>query len=120
MIRLLRYLLGLVVFWMLLFAFNRVVFLHEQALVLHSVSWSSILESFRYSLKLDLSAACYSSILPFLLALGYYLSRRKGWLRALELTVGVFIFIHRAIAYGEAALYTQWHSKLGWQALAHF
>lgn len=118
--RLLRYLLRLVAFWMLLFAFNRVVFLHEQAAVLHQISWSTILESFRYSLKLDLSAACYSTILPFLLVLGYYLTTRRSWLKALEVCVGVLIFLHGAIAYGEAALYTQWHSKLSWQALAHF
>lgn len=115
-----RYLAKLYFFWLILFALNRIVFLLVQLNELKQIGFNEIAASFYYALQLDSSAACYSLALPFIILWIAWWSRKQFWLKILKDIVIVFIFLHCMIAFGEAALYTQWHTKLNWDALAHF
>lgn len=96
------------------------VFLCIQWGELQDITFHNIAASFYYALQLDSSAACYSLGLPFIILWIAWWNRRKVWRKVLQIIVIIFIFLHCLIAYGEAALYTEWHTKLNWDALAHF
>lgn len=67
MLKVWRYLSGLFLLWLILFLVNRIVFLVLQSAALARLSFAQILLSFYYALPLDVSAACYSCALPFIL-----------------------------------------------------
>lgn len=115
-----RYLIKLFIFWLVFFAINRIVFLMFQFHALHGKPFPELIRSFYYAIPIDISSACYSMALPFIVLWIGYLWNRKCWLKILQVVVVVIIFIQCAIAYGDAALYTQWDTKLSWKALAHF
>lgn len=115
-----RYLAKLFLYWLIIFALNRIVFLIVEASALHDPGFSSIMAGFYYALPLDVSAACYSCAFPFLvLWVAFWVGDRRVF-RILKVLVIILIFLHCAIAFGDAALYTEWHTKLSWKALAHF
>lgn len=115
-----RYLAKLYFFWLLLFAINRIVFLVAQISELQPIAFKEIAASFYYALQLDSSTACYSLALPFIILWIAWWSRKSFWLKILKGVILIFILLHCMIAFGEAALYTQWHTKINWDALAHF
>lgn len=115
-----RYLAKLFLFWLILFALNRLVFLFVQAAALADIPFSEMLAAFYHGLPLDVSAACYSCAFPFLVLWAAYLTGYRGLVRVLMVLVIVQVFLHCAMAFGDAALYTEWHTKLNWKALAHF
>ncbi|MGH2644591.1 MAG: LTA synthase family protein, partial [Chitinophagaceae bacterium] len=82
--------------------------------------FSILILSFYYAIPIDISSACYSMAFPFIVLWAGYLWNKKFWLKILQTVVVIIIFTQCAIAYGDAALYTQWHTKLNWKALAHF
>jgi phosphoglycerol transferase MdoB-like AlkP superfamily enzyme len=115
-----RYLAKLFLFWLIFFFINRVIFLIVQISQLKHLSLAEIIRCFYYALPLDVSAACYSCAFAFIVLWIAYLAGQKIWLKILQILMVTVIFIHCAIAYGDAALYTEWHTKLSWKALAHF
>ena len=115
-----RYLAKLFLYWLIVFALSRVVFLLVQADALKGVAFSGIVSGFYYALPLDVSTACYCCALPFLVLWAAYLSGERGVLKVLKVVVVVEILLYCAMAFGDAALYTEWHTKLSWKALAHF
>jgi phosphoglycerol transferase MdoB-like AlkP superfamily enzyme len=120
MYRVYHYLSKLFLFWLIFFAVNRIFFLIVQVSELQRSSFGDMLAGFYYALPLDVSATCYSCAFPFIVVWIAFLSGKQVWLVALKVLVIIIIFIQCAIAYGDAALYTQWHTKLSWKALAHF
>lgn len=118
--KIVQFTFSLFLFWLFFFACNRAIFLAVQFELLKQVHFGEVLASFRYAFPLDVSAACYSCALPFLLMMIAYATQRKIWIKLVRIVVLVFIFLHCAIAYGEAGLYTQWQSKLNYEALSHF
>lgn len=114
------YLIKLFIFWIVFFAINRIAFLIFQFHELSGKSFSALIQSFYYAIPLDISSACYSMALPFIVLWTGYLWGRKCRLKILQALVVIIIFMQCAVAYGDAALYTQWHTKLSWKALAHF
>lgn len=115
-----RYLAKLFLYWLILFALNRIVFLIVQAGALTGVPVSGIAAGFYYALPLDVSTACYCCAVPFLVLWVAYLVGDRRILKVLKLLVVIEIFLYCAMAFGDAALYTEWHTKLSWKALAHF
>lgn len=118
--KIIKYIFSLLLFWLLLFDLNRLIFLAVQYPLLQKLSPGEIAASFRYAFPVDLSAACYTCVFPFLLVLTAYITGRKMWLSICRYLVLLFLLLHCMIAYGETGLYTQWQSKLNYQALAHF
>ena len=115
-----RYLAKLYFFWLILFFCNRGIFLVVQFSETQQASFWELLQSFYYALALDSSTACYSLALPFIVLWIAWWSRKRFWLVVLKVVVLLFILLHGMIAFGEAALYTQWHTKLNGDALSHF
>lgn len=114
------YLLRLYFFWLILFAVNRFIFLLVQYEELHDLPFWKIVASFFYALKIDSSTAFYSLAIPFVILWFMWWFRKNFLLKVLNLVVVVFIVLHSMIAFGDSALYTQWHTKLNWEALSHF
>jgi len=115
-----RWLVKLFLFWLLVFACNRILFFVVNHVQVADFSFRELLLSFRYALPLDISTACYSMVIPFLLMLGGYMTGKHVFEQISLFVVLFFLFIHGSIAYGEAAVYTEWQSKLNYEALSHF
>ncbi len=116
----LRYLVKLYLFWLVLFVFNRILFLGIQFESLKALGINEISQAFYYALPLDSSTACYGLALPFLVLWIAWWKRSDFLLKLTKIIVLIFIVLHVLIAVGDAALYTQWHTKLNYEALAHF
>ena len=83
-VRSMNYLLILVrqlVYWLLLFAMQRLIFLvyYAKNLRFEGVSLTETILSFYYAFKLDLATACYILVFPFLLLI-VQLFTRPSWL----------------------------------------
>ncbi|MBX5438023.1 MAG: sulfatase-like hydrolase/transferase [Thermoflavifilum sp.] len=118
--KIIRWLVKLFAFWLLVSACNRAVFFLVNHVLVADLPLKQLLLSFRYALPLDISTACYSMILPFVLMMLGYLTGKRLFAQAALLVVMLILFIHGSIAYGEAAVYTEWQSKLNYEALSHF
>lgn len=118
--RIIRWLIKLFFFWLLVFACNRILFFRVNHIQVAQLSFRELLLSFRYALPLDISTACYSMVVPFLLMLIAYMTGKRIWEQASLIVILLILFVHGSIAYGEAAVYTEWQSKLNYEALSHF
>lgn len=117
--RLLSYLLRLLLLLLIIFAISRVIFLVAAHSAFAADSWKTILASFYYGLKTDISSACYILLAPALLAcmelvwessLLYYL--RLYYLR-------LVILINALVTAAETGLYHEWGTKLNYKALLY-
>lgn len=120
MFKVYRYLAKLFLFWLLFYCCNRIIFLFIQYEEIKSLAYGEILKAFYFALPLDVSALCYCLALSFIFLWGTLLFQKESGLKILKVVVVTLIFIQCAIVFGSAALYTQWHSRLDWKALAHF
>lgn len=115
-----RYLAKLFIFWLLFYFCNRIVFLMVQYNELRDLSFREIIRCFYFALPLDSSAVCYSVAFSFIILWIAFLTGKRYWLKVMQVLVVGLIFIQCAIVFGSAALYTVWHTRLDWKALAHF
>ncbi|MCL6523076.1 MAG: sulfatase-like hydrolase/transferase [Thermoflavifilum sp.] len=107
-------------FWLLVFACNRLVFFIVNHDLLRHISTKEVFQSFRYAIPLDISTACYSLVIPFLLMICGYVCQKRFYHQIALIFTLVILFVQGSIAYGEAAVYTEWQSKLNYEALSHF
>lgn len=114
-----RQVLLLIAFWFCLFFVNRIVFYCCVSSLLDA-PFSLILQSFYHALRLDMSMIGYFVLLPVVLALIYFLIRKKFPLAVADVLTCIFIVVYNMAAFGEACLYREWKSKLSMQALEHF
>lgn len=115
-----RYLAKLFLYWLAFFAVNRLVFLLVEITQLHGLGFADAVAACYYALPLDVSTACYSLAFPFIVLWIAYATGSKPALKVLQIVVIVEIFLQAATAFGDAALYSEWHTKLSWKALDHF
>jgi len=107
-------------FWMLLFAAYRLLFIILNYDKFSNESFFFIISSFYWSLWLDASAACYILALPVVfLSLGYLFQNSK-FLKAINVFSIIMIYVYGFIAIGEDGIYREWGTKLNFQALSHF
>lgn len=105
--------------WVLIFDFERVMFLIHNWDKFSRSSFGEILLSFVYSLRLDLSTAASLGVitLPFLL-MYFYIPKKV--IRILFLTFLVFEFVIVAMIHsGEINAYTEWNHKLTSRVFMH-
>lgn len=114
------YFARLFLFWLGFYCFNRIIFLLIQHGEVAALPFREAVRAFYFALPLDVSAACYSLAFSFLILWPAVLMKRTCGLKVLKAAVIILIFVQCAIVYGSAALYTQWHTRLDWKALAHF
>jgi phosphoglycerol transferase MdoB-like AlkP superfamily enzyme len=119
-----KYLLILIrqlIYWLLLFALQRLIFLvyYNKNIRFEGISFWESLMSFYYAFKLDLATAAYILIFPFLL-LVVQLFSRPSWLNRLnKLYTGLVTMAYLFISVGELGLYGEWNTKLSYKAMLY-
>lgn len=112
-------LLKIVLFWILLFDFQRIMFSIHNWDKLVDVSFGEWLMTFFYSIRLDLASAGFLSVLPLLFLMFYFAHPTKFLKR---LFMGVLLFealITILIHAGEINAYPEWNHKLTSRVFTH-
>ncbi len=106
-------------FWLIFFDCNRIVFLFFNLKYLAGVSFWNIFGVFWYSFPLDISTICYMMMCPFLLLCIQNFFTHK-WLDLLhKIYVLLMLLIVLLISTAEIAVYDEWKTKLHYKALLY-
>lgn len=117
--RFIRSLLKQFVFWMLLFAFSRLVFYvyYWNVMVIENIDISEVLLSFWHAIPLDIATASYLIAFPTLLLFVQTIWNKK-WLNTVNLIYTfIIIIIYFLITTAELGIYDEWKTKLHYKAL---
>lgn len=115
------YLLRQVVFWLLVFMVNRIIFLVYYSYLLNAdgIGFYEILSVFYHAIKLDISTISYILVFPFLLNL-FSNKRNVDVLNKLNRIYSLLVLIiYELISLGELQLYGEWKTKLSAKALIY-
>ncbi|MCE3296831.1 MAG: hypothetical protein K0R65_2545 [Crocinitomicaceae bacterium] len=111
--------LKLFLLWILIFDFQRVLFLIHNWNKFRDIGFGEILLSFFYSFKLDMATAAGLNFLPMLLLFLYFFIPKKA-IRYLFLTVIVIEFVLVGMVHcGEINAYGEWNHKLTSRVFMH-
>ncbi len=116
---LLKYTSKLFLFWLILFAVQRTVFLAYNFSGLAEVSHSDAILSYWYGLRMDLSASVYLSVLPLLFTFINLFALKKIWIRLSNILTCVFIVVVLITGLLDTGLYAMWGSKLNAKAFSY-
>lgn len=109
----------LFILWVLIFDFQRVLFLIHNWNKFREVSFGEILLSFLYSFKLDIATAAALNLLPMLLLFLYFFVPKKA-VRYLFLSVIFLEFLVVGMIHcGEINAYGEWNHKLTSRVFMH-
>lgn len=116
---LLNYFWRIILFWLLLFVLQRIVFSFEYWTMFKETSFSDWLYCFFAGIRLDLATAAAVSTIPFIFYF-IYVSYSKRFTKFLHhfffwLMVVCVVFIHT----GEVNAYLEWHHKLTSRVFTH-
>ncbi len=115
----LLYIPKLLLLWVLLFDFQRILFSIHNWDKFNDVSWGDWFLTFVYSIRLDLSMAGYLSLLP-LIALFFHFLLHNKWTKQLFFA---FLFLEiilvSLIHAGEINAYPEWNHKLTSRVFMH-
>lgn len=113
----LRYLLGLFLFWMLIFALQRGVFLLYNAAGWHEAAGVEVLLSFVYALRLDAAAAGFMITLPLVLMIAGLFLQKNIFPRLANILTIVLVVLVLFLGLVDTGLYANWESKINSKAL---
>lgn len=108
-------------FWLVFFAFGRLVFLifYSEDVFKNADTFTEVLASFIYGFKLDLATTCYFMLFPFLLHLVLIFYSPK-WISKLNQAYhAILIVIYSLLIVGEIGIYAEWRSKLNFKAILY-
>ncbi len=108
-------------FWLVLFAVERVVFLlwYSDMLTRDGIGFLEVLSVFPHAFKLDLATASYLLVIPFLL-LTVRLFIRGTWLnKVIKLYVAFSVIVYVLTCTAEIGLFGEWNTKLSYKALVY-
>lgn len=109
------------VFWLILFATERTVFLlwYAKSISGEGIGFTEVLSVYSNALKLDLSTVSYILLLPFLL-LSVRLFTGMRWMEKItKVYVALVIVVYVLICVAEIGLYQEWNTKLSYKALVY-
>ena len=107
------------VFWILVFAIQKVIFLLFFISKLHNLNLVEIMKSFIYGIPLDVSAACYILFFPFMfLCLGSFFKHGKLLAGISKWIIYIVIVFYLMISFSGIALYVNWGQKINAKALS--
>ena len=110
-----------IVFWLILFLVNRIVF---ALFFLEEIGRASIVEILTIlpkSIPLDISFISYLLVpIALLLWISSFFKKQEFIPKVIYGLVAFFILLTGVIAGGEVALYSEWQTKLNFTALSHF
>ncbi|MCO6461418.1 MAG: sulfatase-like hydrolase/transferase [Saprospiraceae bacterium] len=118
--RFIFYLIRLIVYFLLLFAVHRMLFLLDARKYFDGAPTKEVLYSFVSALKLDIATIGYFTLPTFVLIfIGIILKsdRVNKILRYFHLLITL---IYSGLAVSEILLYREWQTKLGYDSLKHF
>jgi phosphoglycerol transferase MdoB-like AlkP superfamily enzyme len=105
------------IFWLLFFAITRAVFeiyFHHK---LHGVSFTDILKTFAYGIRMDASATAYIAIIPILVFIVNWFTKGKNissiWLKSYT---WFCLFCISLIAIVDLNIFTEWGAKVNFRA----
>lgn len=104
---------------MVLFAFQRIVFIIFYTGLLKDVEFSSIFAVFWHALKLDVSTACYLIGLPFFVLWIQSLFQFNFFNWVVKIYNFIIISIYSLVTASEIGLYDEWQTKLTYKALRY-
>jgi len=110
-----------ILFWILFFAFNRLVFIlyYLREIRAAHISFLEVTQSFVAAFPLDLSTACYFLIIPLLLLIVQSLFS-PPWLNILnKVYTAIMISLYSLITVAELGIYEEWKTKLHYKALLY-
>ncbi|MEY5048080.1 MAG: hypothetical protein RLZZ175_1439 [Bacteroidota bacterium] len=107
-------------FWLCLFAVNRIVFYAFISHLINDVPFTILLSSLFHAIRLDMSMVGYFSSIPLLILFIYYLFPKQGLLKFINVFIAFLVIVYNLISVGEMGLYREWKAKMSMQALMHF
>ncbi|MDR1343100.1 MAG: sulfatase-like hydrolase/transferase [Prevotellaceae bacterium] len=118
----LKFFLKYLLFWMAVFAYARIVFyiFYFTELRLQGVNlWWEIFPTLFHAWKLDISAACYLLLVPFLLCAAQMFFKKSWSVYAILGYSALLLLVYFGIVGGEMGIYGEWQSKLTYKALLY-
>lgn len=113
-------LLKLILFWLLLFAMQRTVFLIYNDGDLKETGSGLMLKSYWFSLGMDISASCYLIVIPLLLMVpASFLIKNKTFIKTINVYNIVMIVACTLIGICDIGLYSAWGSKINGKAISY-
>lgn len=113
--------IGLVFFWLLFFAFNRLLFLlyYQHLINADGIRISEAAAVFRHAIQLDMSTAAYLLFLPFILGCIQLFKKADFLNTIMAIYHFAVILLYSIINAAELGLYGEWKTKLSYKALAY-
>ncbi len=113
------YSIKLLLFWVLVFDFERLLFSIHNIDKFSGIDFSDWLLSFIYSLRLDLATAALLSLLPLIFVFLHYIHPRK-WVKWTFYSILILEFVVAAMIHaGEINAYPEWNHKLNSRVFTH-
>jgi phosphoglycerol transferase MdoB-like AlkP superfamily enzyme len=112
-------LLKLLLFWVLLFDADRILFSIHNWDKFEMVNLFEWLQAFIYSIRLDLATASALSVLPMLILIGRYIKPGKWFKPTFVIIIGIEIILNACIHSGEINAYREWNHKLTTRVFTH-
>lgn len=109
----------LYIFWMLMFALGRAVFLVVYWNEAVQNGFGITLASFYHAIPLDTSAACYILLLPCFLLMFEAIIKHPSVAIARTVYMLLILLLFAVINSSEITTYTEWRSKLNYKELFH-
>jgi phosphoglycerol transferase MdoB-like AlkP superfamily enzyme len=106
------------IFWLLFFALTRVVFEIYFHAKLHGASFTEILKTYLYGIRMDASAAAYIAILPLLVFIINWFIGGDKHIKPIWLKVYTWfcIFFISLIAVVDLGIFAEWGAKVNFRA----
>jgi phosphoglycerol transferase MdoB-like AlkP superfamily enzyme len=108
-----------IVFWLIFFAFARIIFLIYYHKYLTGIDVVSIMAIFWHGLKLDISTICYILAFPFLWLVMQAFFHRNWMNKVVLIYTAIIIFIYSLIATAEIGVFQDWQTKLSAKAVRY-
>lgn len=106
------------IFWVLIFFIQRMVFVIYYSALFNSAGFSTLLLSFYYGLRLDLSMAGYFAVLPFLLCIIQLFFRYSFFTRYVAIYTWILLLLTTLMSGGDLGIYENWGVKLNYRAIS--
>lgn len=114
-----RYFVRLLLFWMLLFQWDRLVFVLYHARKIFAEPLREVAGMLPHSLRLDLATACYLSGFPLVMICLQTIAWPKVWNTLLRIYGWLVILGVTGIVISELELYNEWGVKLNYKAIQY-
>jgi len=108
-----------IVFWLVFFAFARIIFLIYYHKYLTGIDFVSIAAIFWNALKLDISTICYILAFPFLWLVIQSFFHRNWMNKVILIYTAIIIFVYSLIATAEIGVFDDWQTKLSSKAFKY-